>query len=161
MWPTPAASDDNKSPEAHMAMKQRMKGGPRNTITSLQVKVQLWQTPSVAVTLGGNLTRGGNRADEPLLRGQAKLWPTAAGDGHQTRHMGGNLALGGAAQLWPTDAMPSLPAQATTGQLGSPTGLVLNPRFVEMLMGWPFGMTSLESSETESYQQWLQRHSAH
>ena len=36
-WPTPVANDDNKSPEAHMAMKQRMKGGPRQTITSLQV----------------------------------------------------------------------------------------------------------------------------
>ena len=37
MWPTPVANDDNKSPEAHMAMKARMKGGPRNCITSLQV----------------------------------------------------------------------------------------------------------------------------
>ena len=27
-WPTPVAQDDNKSPEAHMAMKGRMKGGP-------------------------------------------------------------------------------------------------------------------------------------
>lgn len=40
MWPTPVANDDNKSPEAHMAMKQRMKGGPRHTITSLQVMVK-------------------------------------------------------------------------------------------------------------------------
>ena len=37
MWPTPVANDDNKSPAAHMAMKARMKGGPRNCITSLQV----------------------------------------------------------------------------------------------------------------------------
>jgi hypothetical protein len=37
LWPTPVANDDNKSPEAHMAMKARMKGGPRNCITSLQV----------------------------------------------------------------------------------------------------------------------------
>jgi hypothetical protein len=37
MWPTPCANDDNKSPPAHMAMKTRMKGGPRYTITSLQV----------------------------------------------------------------------------------------------------------------------------
>jgi hypothetical protein len=50
MWPTPVAHDDNKSPEAHMAMKRRMKGGPRQTITSLQVMVkaverQMWPTP--------------------------------------------------------------------------------------------------------------------
>jgi hypothetical protein len=29
LWPTPVAHDDGKTPEAHMAMKQRMKGGPR------------------------------------------------------------------------------------------------------------------------------------
>lgn len=48
-WPTPCAQDDNKSPEAHMAMKRRMPGGPRNTITSLQVmtKALAWPTPTV------------------------------------------------------------------------------------------------------------------
>ena len=35
--PTPVAKDDGKTPEAHMAMKQRMPGGPRQTITSLSV----------------------------------------------------------------------------------------------------------------------------
>jgi len=39
MWPTPCAQEDGKSVEAHLAMKQRMKGGPRNTITSLQAEV--------------------------------------------------------------------------------------------------------------------------
>jgi len=37
LWPTPCANDDNKSPEAHMAMKRRM---GRNTITSLQVRIK-------------------------------------------------------------------------------------------------------------------------
>lgn len=40
MWPTPVAHDDGKTPEAHLAMKRRMKGGPRNTITSLTVMVK-------------------------------------------------------------------------------------------------------------------------
>lgn len=35
--PTPAAHDDGKSPEAHMAMKARLPGGPRRAITSLAV----------------------------------------------------------------------------------------------------------------------------
>src|SRR5262249_32874729 len=52
LWPTPVANDDNKSPEAHLAMKARMKGGPRKTITSLQVMVKatergMWPTPTV------------------------------------------------------------------------------------------------------------------
>lgn len=37
MLPTPVARDDGKTPEAHLAMKARMKGGPRSTITSLAV----------------------------------------------------------------------------------------------------------------------------
>lgn len=44
--PTPVANDDNKSPEAHLAMKARMKGGPRSEATSLQVVSQMWPTPN-------------------------------------------------------------------------------------------------------------------
>lgn len=44
-WPTPVANDDNKSIEAHLAMKARMKGGQRKTITSLNVAVKMWPTP--------------------------------------------------------------------------------------------------------------------
>jgi len=35
--PTPVAKDDGKTPEAHRAMKARLKGGPRTAITSLAV----------------------------------------------------------------------------------------------------------------------------
>lgn len=52
-WPTPVANDDNKTPEAHLAMKQRMgerdgTGANRTQITSLQVMaktVEAWATP--------------------------------------------------------------------------------------------------------------------
>ncbi len=37
LLPTPVAQDDGKSPEAHMAMRRRMKGGERDQITSLSV----------------------------------------------------------------------------------------------------------------------------
>lgn len=51
LWPTPVANDDNKSPEAHMAMKARMPGGPRKKPTSLNVMVKgieagMWPTPT-------------------------------------------------------------------------------------------------------------------
>jgi DNA (cytosine-5)-methyltransferase 1 len=50
LWPTPVAHDDGKTPEAHMAMKARMKGGPRHKPTSLTVMVKgiergMWPTP--------------------------------------------------------------------------------------------------------------------
>ena len=55
VWPTPVANDDNKSPAAHMAMKARMKGGPRYKPTSLQVMAKgigqgLWSTPTTTPT---------------------------------------------------------------------------------------------------------------
>lgn len=52
LWPTPVANDDNKTPEAHLAMKRRMSrvdGSERTQITSLQVMVKSmdqWPTPS-------------------------------------------------------------------------------------------------------------------
>jgi len=51
LWPTAVAQDDGKTPEAHMRMKARMKGGPRKTCTSLQVMVKgveraMWLTPT-------------------------------------------------------------------------------------------------------------------
>ena len=52
LWPTPAAHDDNKSPEAHMAMKARMPGGPRQTVTSLQVAVKAGIEPAKLFDLG-------------------------------------------------------------------------------------------------------------
>ena len=70
-WPTPVANDDNKSPAAHLAMKARMKGGPRQTITSLQVIVQQWPTPAARDSKGANseqhalVTGGGAQAHGP------------------------------------------------------------------------------------------------
>ena len=57
-WPTPMAHDDGKSPEAHLAMKARMPGGPRQTITSLTVMVKAinqgrWPTPTSSNAQGG------------------------------------------------------------------------------------------------------------
>lgn len=92
-WPTATANDDNKSPEAHLAMKKRMgerdgTGANRTAITSLQVMAKQWGTPSVADTMGTRERRGGARSGELLLNGQAKAWPTPA-----TRDHKGSLPL--------------------------------------------------------------------
>jgi hypothetical protein len=59
LWPTPCAQEDGKSPEAHLAMKARMKGGPRHTVTSLAVAAKLWPTPQAHDSGKGNLVRNG------------------------------------------------------------------------------------------------------
>ncbi len=60
-WPTPVAKDDGKSPEAHLAMKQRMgerdgSGANRTQITSLQVMAQT--VGPVRLTASGEMLTG-------------------------------------------------------------------------------------------------------
>lgn len=109
-WPTPCANDDNKSPQAHMAMKARMKGGARHTITSLQVLAQTWATPP---------TRDHKDGSCDLTRN-----PTNGLLGRQVLEM-----------TW-------------AGPDTSQSTRVLNPRFVEALMGWPIGHSVCVSLET-------------
>ncbi|MGB5760819.1 MAG: hypothetical protein WBM50_28145, partial [Acidimicrobiales bacterium] len=48
MWGTSVARDDQKSPEAHLAMKDRM-GGGRTEVTSLTVQSKMWATPRASM----------------------------------------------------------------------------------------------------------------
>jgi hypothetical protein len=80
----------------------------------LSEAVGLWATPTVADTEGGRLSRSGDRKDELLLRGQAKAL-------HSRQD----------------------PQTLPPGETSSASGLILNPLFVEWLMGWPAGFTGL------------------
>lgn len=108
MLPTPVANDDNKSPEAHMAMKQRMPGGPRNNITSLQVLSKTGMLPTPAAS-------NPNDGEGP------ETWHARA-EVLKEKHGNGNGA-----------GIPlSIAAQDATGQTGR-----LNHRFVMEMMGFP------------------------
>lgn len=70
LLPTPVAHDDQKSPEAHAAMKRRMPGGERQTITSLTVlakheveKGPLLPTPTAADHKGSRNSTADVRED--------------------------------------------------------------------------------------------------
>jgi hypothetical protein len=132
LWPTPVAHDDGKTPEAHMAMKARMPGGERKTITSLAVMVKavergLWPTPRAT-----DDDKGGRGDLLAMVRtgktSRRREWatPTAHPRTHTPRqvHHGEQLA----------------------NQIGGP----LNPRWVEWLMGFPVGWTSSDALVTPS-----------
>lgn len=116
LLPTPVANDDNKSPEAHMAMKRRMKGGERKRITSLSV-----------------LARNGFRQPDEDVR----LLPTPRArvdkeHGADGKHWGELRPVveslsNGASTNPPSDAGKRSP------------GLLLNPSFVEWMLGAPDG----------------------
>ncbi len=84
-WPTPVANDDNKTPEAHLAMKERM-GGNRTAITSLNCKVKSveWPTP--------NVPNGGRKLDPE----------TAANKGMRPDGTKAQVGLENAVDLWAT-----------------------------------------------------------
>lgn len=77
MWGTPRATDGEK-------------GGPNQSFGAggqpLPAQAAQWETPSVAVTAGTRLSRGGERSSELLLTGQAievSRWPTPAARDHK------------------------------------------------------------------------------
>ena len=141
LWPTPVGQDDNKSPEAHMAMKARMPGGPRYKPTSLQVMVKgieqrYWPSPCAGDATGSRGTKGKDRPDEGGLAKAVKVYPTPQAsdwkgpDVARVENRTGNRHSG-----------DDLPTQV---------GGQLNPMWVEWLMGFPLGWTALDASETPS-----------
>ena len=140
-WPTPVARDW----KGRTSQKCR-EGGP-----SLPNVASEWPTPMVSdVARGSGTYMRGN----PTLKGAAKGWATpcvmdSAGHAY-TRDKGEKGAerpalLGQACSL----GLPG-PTTPTDGASTSTAGRVLNPRFVEALMGWPAGWTDCASWETES-----------
>ena len=128
MWPTPVSQDDNKSPEAHMAMKRRMKGGPRKKITSLNVMVKavergIWPTPSASDGMGGPGCSG--RDGGANLRTAVQSFPTPAARDYRSPNKNGNMA----------DQLPNV------------VGGSLNADWVELLMGFPRGWTDLGAKD--------------
>lgn len=152
-WMTPVANDDNKSPEAHLAMKTRMKGGPRAEITSLQVQAKHWATPRASAKENYATKNAPSHGVTHgfTLAGQAGSWQTPASDSFRSR--GGDRkdeqGLDQQARFHPAQ---------TTPKDGLESKRVLNPRFVEWLMGWPIAWTGCDVLEMASFQSWRRKH---
>lgn len=148
LWPTPVAQDDNKTPEAHMAMKARMKGGPRQTCTSLQVMVKgcargLWPIPNAADGMGGPGNSG--RQGGLNLRTAVAQWPTPSARDWRS---------GKGSQM--TLDRNSRPLNEVVTQQDPQDGGQLNPTWVEWLQGWPSEWTACEPLAMAGYHRWRQ-----
>lgn len=138
-FPTQCAQEDGKSPEAYAAMKRRMKGGPRNTVTSLAVFVKMWPTPGASKAANETaLTCSGDGRTKPNKLGWAvaeaeRMWSTPRASANENR------------QTKPT---PSQGLGKHGKSSAAEVGGQLNPTWVEWLMGFPLGWTDLEPSET-------------
>lgn len=86
----------------------------------------------------------------------AKHWPTpqTADDQRKATKASHQRMLANVTPHWsPESPSPSL-QQIKDGPISSQTRRVLNPRFVEWLMGWPIGWTDFGPVETE-LSRWL------
>jgi hypothetical protein len=106
-----------------------------------------WQTPA---SFQGKYRRQVNQTEraELLLPGQAEQWatPMASDDGKKVTVNSNQDGLIGQSYRFgrPDHKMPK------GGDKSSQQTRRLNPRFVEMLMGWPLGWTDFASSATAS-----------
>lgn len=164
MWPGPRTiTGGAESAERKQELGRTESGGG-----DLQSAAIQWEAPSVAVTDGSRLTRGGDRSNELLLTGQAiqaaKNWssPKASDDGQKVTTVAHQRMLcNQAASFRP----PSSPAQPIAGGSMSSTDSPssnqpsvkrkLNPIFVEALMRWPTGLSGFERQETAWIRWWL------
>jgi len=102
-------------------------------------------------------------------------WPTPnSWDGKRGPRSAGHIAAkkaqitlvtAVARQMWPTPTAHNAKEGAYPGEftrntptLSAQAGGMLNPTWVEWLMGWPLGWTDLKPLATDKYQQWLQQH---
>lgn len=113
-WATPCARDFMPAHTEEYIAEKKSQGHGMKILTDQATQ---WSTPSVADTTGSRKTRSGDRSDEPLLNGQAEI-----------------VSL--------RSILPDLPI-STVGEESSHIRRTLNPLFVEWLMGWLPGWTSL------------------
>ncbi len=128
MWPTPVAADGERQSEMFVRGNPTLLGAAR------------WRTPRANDGKGGVTGAKGSKRDpadyflpDQVNAVEMDLWPTPHANASTGPGAHGN---GG----------PNL--QTAVGGL-------LNPRWVEWLMGVPIGWTSCAPLETESFQQWL------
>ena len=125
-WPTPVRGDGERRSETYKRGNSTLLGESRQ-----------WQTPSKAIADGGQTSRGGDRIGELLLTGQCKQWATPRTDGHDAgKHRGKADSL-----------------HSQTKELGKG---MLNPDWVETLVGLPVGWTEPEGpSLLDEGTEWL------
>ena len=156
LWPTPKSSDADRGGDPKRDGGEQSGGGRRSNLVDavmpgakrFTAAVAVWPTPTKAdAGQAGDQYAGGN----PTLLGKVKMWPTATtSDADGSRRHGymdeGNsgTTLTDAAlaimQDGPLDPMTPKDGRATRPRL------VLNPRFVEALQGFPDRWTAMDPS---------------
>lgn len=139
MWATPVASENaNRTNAAPPSVSDGRGHG-----VQLAAQVKMWSTPAASAPQDGE--------SPETWRARQK---TLAEKGINGNGAGVPLAIQAKEHVLATDPTHPLPMTSTDGVNTLPSTLVLNPRFVEALMGVPLGWLSCEPVETESFRRW-------
>lgn len=176
LWPTATAhtfdiADVGATMERRERMKEKHGNGNGFGLTLAQaVKAQMWPTPNASAVTGGP---GNSGRDGGLnLRTAVKQWPTprsseAEHPSRKSNNHNGQKGLAEAVNMWRTPSASVIEPKSNvvklTGRtpqdpqvgLADQVGGQLNPDWVEWLMGWPIGWTSLEPLPADNFAQWL------
>jgi hypothetical protein len=135
-WPTPTANDWKGSGPTLERKDGQMRGDRLDYAAE-----QLWSTPRSSDGEKGGPNQSFGAGGTPLPA-QASQWPTPR---VTTNGGSGNGARADQSRLEDTASAFSLPDRpiSTSGDASSHIRRTLNPLFVEWLMGWPPGWTSL------------------
>lgn len=103
----------------------------------------LWPTPTASLgTKGGRITPRKSREGGALIEAvSARTWATAT------------------ARDWRSGKASQVTHERNSRPLSEQVGGLLNPDWVEWLMGWPIGWTALKPLETDRFHEWRQQHS--
>lgn len=122
----------------------------------------LWQTP-VADDAANRADGKWNSRGEPKLSAQVKLWPTPTASlgtkgGRVTPQISNRICNDAIKRgdLRKTPQYLAGSAQVADGKVGQ-----LNPTWVEWLMNWPMGWTSLEAITHEHFKHWQESGAAY
>jgi hypothetical protein len=123
-----------------------------------------WPTPDASPKRGTvDRYTVGNMKTGRALKTEAQLWPSPVASDGRSGHASPKTLAKNSRPLRERALLFILSRLGRTttkrGHASSPSMRVLNPRFVEHLMGLPIGWTNCERSATESYRLWLQSHS--
>ena len=139
-WPTPTTQDNVQIRGIGAAENHKHRG------TTLGGAVMMWPTPTCdsATDRSSRYSQGGM----PLTMA-VKMFPTPQASDNRDR---GNLSTPAIARRVEKgkQVMLSICVSSENGRL--------NPRWVEWLMGWPIGHTSLKPLATDKYQEFAQQH---
>ena len=146
LWPTPCAADGDRQ------SKTFGRGNP--TLHS----AVLWATPTAmdSHSSGGKPGSGNLTLTDMAVRSES-AWPTpTASDAKRGAEQTDRGPSQGPTLSSVISRFSRQDPATTDGADSSRSSRVLNPRFVEMLMGWPLGWTDCERSVT-GWCQWWQR----